>query len=185
MHVDCQQKWTAKNLCTRHYRQMYYRSSEAKRKQYYANNRERILEYGKNYREDNKQRRAIQARQYRQDNKEVISQKQRQRRANNKEIYNGYVATRRARQRNATIENLPTDYFKIILKFYDNQCGLCSTTDRLTLDHVIPLSEGGTHSMSNFGILCLSCNSIKNNKVVKDYRKQIYSEESESDIKDR
>lgn len=35
-----------------------------------------------------------------------------------------------------------------------------------TVDHVIPLSRGGEHSMANVKCACLSCNSAKRDKAV-------------------
>lgn len=37
--------------------------------------------------------------------------------------------------------------------------------DELTVDHVIPLSKGGTNHRSNLAILCRPCNSAKGDRV--------------------
>ena len=53
---------------------------------------------------------------------------------------------------------------------YNNQCLSCgSTTKKLTLDHVVPLSLGWSNTIDNAQPLCLSCNSRKNAKII-DYR---------------
>lgn len=44
-------------------------------------------------------------------------------------------------------------------------CALCGSTDRLEIDHIKPLAEGGTHEDSNLRVLCLSCNRRKSYKV--------------------
>jgi 5-methylcytosine-specific restriction endonuclease McrA len=41
--------------------------------------------------------------------------------------------------------------------------------DELTVDHVIPLSVGGTNWLKNLQPLCSSCNSSKHTKHI-DYR---------------
>jgi len=38
-------------------------------------------------------------------------------------------------------------------------CGRCGSTEDLTGDHIVPLSEGGMNALSNIGVLCRSCNA--------------------------
>lgn len=42
-----------------------------------------------------------------------------------------------------------------------HKCVLCGSTERLTLDHVVPLIRGGTNLDSNLRTLCEPCNHIK------------------------
>ena len=39
-------------------------------------------------------------------------------------------------------------------------------SDRLTVDHVVPLSRGGTHALDNLKVACLSCNDKKGAKLL-------------------
>lgn len=43
-------------------------------------------------------------------------------------------------------------------------CG-CSLLDNKHLDHIIPLSKGGMHSLKNVQYLCPHCNLVKHNKI--------------------
>lgn len=43
----------------------------------------------------------------------------------------------------------------------DSVCGFCGTKERLTIDHIIPISLGGKNIISNTQILCLNCNTRK------------------------
>lgn len=43
----------------------------------------------------------------------------------------------------------------------DYKCLHCGTNKRLSVDHVIPESKGGTSDLSNLQTLCISCNSRK------------------------
>jgi len=56
-----------------------------------------------------------------------------------------------------------------ILWSHRYRCLCCGSEDDITMDHIIPLSKGGTHSMENIQPLCLSCNSRKGTKFT-DYR---------------
>lgn len=54
--------------------------------------------------------------------------------------------------------------------YYDHRCVCCGKQlQRLTVDHVIPLSKGGRNTISNLQPLCRSCNSKKHDKAI-DYR---------------
>jgi len=40
-----------------------------------------------------------------------------------------------------------------------------------TLDHIIPKSKGGSHTYDNVTLLCRSCNIIKGDKIIKQFKK--------------
>ena len=55
------------------------------------------------------------------------------------------------------------------------RCGICSGYEReqhyvgrnkLTMDHIIPLSKGGGHSYKNIQLAHFGCNSRKHNKII-------------------
>ena len=58
-------------------------------------------------------------------------------------------------------------------RFLDSQSKCCychkpfNSKRKKTVDHVIPISKGGLHMMSNLAIACLSCNSSKNNRLIR------------------
>jgi 5-methylcytosine-specific restriction endonuclease McrA len=37
-----------------------------------------------------------------------------------------------------------------------------------TIDHIAPISKGGTHTWDNVGLACKRCNSLKSNNTVFD-----------------
>jgi 5-methylcytosine-specific restriction endonuclease McrA len=45
-------------------------------------------------------------------------------------------------------------------------CQYCGSTKRLTLDHVIPRSKGGTHTWDNVVTACEKCNSAKGDRLL-------------------
>lgn len=52
---------------------------------------------------------------------------------------------------------------------YGHRCLCCGEQKKLTVDHVIPVSKGGTNDISNLQPLCQSCNTRKRDKII-DYR---------------
>ena len=54
---------------------------------------------------------------------------------------------------------------------YNNRCLCCGKRRKLTADHVIPVSKGGTSNISNIQPLCGPCNSRKGAKTI-DFRKK-------------
>lgn len=56
--------------------------------------------------------------------------------------------------------------FKQLMAKYKYQCVHCKESDSqlLTIDHIKPVSKGGSDAMSNLQILCRSCNSSKGNR---------------------
>ena len=46
------------------------------------------------------------------------------------------------------------------------KCQYCSSTRRLTIDHVVPKSKGGGESFNNLVVACSSCNTKKGNKLL-------------------
>jgi 5-methylcytosine-specific restriction endonuclease McrA len=53
-----------------------------------------------------------------------------------------------------------------ILKAHKYRCYYCKKKEKLTMDHVIPLSKKGQHTKENLVPACQSCNSKKSNKLI-------------------
>ena len=56
-----------------------------------------------------------------------------------------------------------------VLATYGENCLACGSDDPPTIDHVVPISKGGSNTIENIQPLCQSCNSRKHTKVI-DYR---------------
>lgn len=54
---------------------------------------------------------------------------------------------------------------------YGPFCFRCSTSKNLTVDHIIPKSQGGTNAWANMQLLCRDCHKVKDESVGtnKDY----------------
>jgi diadenosine tetraphosphate (Ap4A) HIT family hydrolase len=60
-----------------------------------------------------------------------------------------------------------------VLKRAGSRCELCGVSTEiraLEIDHIIPRSKGGSDEISNFQVLCTSCNGTKNNRDDTDFR---------------
>ena len=77
-----------------------------------------------------------------------------------------------------TVEDEEVDYYNVRenrRKIYERDdyvckyCGQQLTLMTSTLDHVVPVSEGGDNGKDNLVTACLSCNSRKNRKPVGDF----------------
>lgn len=54
----------------------------------------------------------------------------------------------------------------------DGKCAICGKPvkySKMTIDHVTPLSQGGTNEFSNLQLSCHSCNRLKNNFTADEF----------------
>lgn len=70
---------------------------------------------------------------------------------------------------------LTTKEWRQILEIYGNRCLKCGSTEKIQIDHVVPLSKGGEHSYKNVQPLCHVCNNKKQAGIV-DYRIAFFSD---------
>lgn len=90
-----------------------------------------------------------------------MKNKERLRVADNKKRLN-----RNYSKKNGTLTN--SEWLKI-LSNQAGKCYYCGSTDRITMDHVIPLCRGGGHHASNIVAACKSCNSSKWKHTVEEW----------------
>lgn len=67
----------------------------------------------------------------------------------------------RARALAAQGEGIPTRMFGHWLDAWGGRCAYCGVDGPLTIDHITPLTEGGSHEPHNLAPACASCNSTK------------------------
>lgn len=70
------------------------------------------------------------------------------------------------------LKGLRTEYMRLRRKLLptvfsrDNHaCQDCGATEKLTIDHIIPLFHGGSNDLANLRTLCLTCNCRKGSKM--------------------
>jgi 5-methylcytosine-specific restriction endonuclease McrA len=66
------------------------------------------------------------------------------------------------------------DWYKI-KEHYKNCCAYCKNEfDKLTIDHVVPLSRGGLHEYDNIVPSCGPCNRSKGKKLLSEWHGRTY-----------
>lgn len=63
-------------------------------------------------------------------------------------------------------DELTAEQWQRVLEYYDYRCAYCDKQlgQKVTIDHVIPVSRGGKHSIDNVVPACRSCNSKKRDR---------------------
>ena len=93
---------------------------------------------------------------------------------NNPDKIRNYNRTQRARRKFAiqASESATTQEVKTWIDAQNPVCSYCAielSPDQIQLDHVTPLSKGGSHTIDNFAISCRSCNCSKGNKTLDEF----------------
>lgn len=167
---DCHRKWRQEN-------REQVRKNDRRR---YAENPERERERAQRWREANRETVNERAKTYYQENNGL--ERARERRRKDPERFR--AAVRRSYQKNrakrldwAHRRRLIVDSGEVSLGALDallaSPCSYCGATERIEIDHVIPLSRGGTHAEENLTSACRSCNASKGNRLLAEWREGV------------
>ena len=152
---------------------------EILRKSYKKHKEKRIQEKAE-YRESNRKLLADKQKEYYRENKEECIEYQKKYRAYNKERIRDYWKMYRATEQGKTVKRNSNHKRRTLTKNGDvtvqqlkelyltaKNCYWCNTKlnkNNTHLDHLMPLSKGGEHTLSNLVISCPTCNLQKNAK---------------------
>lgn len=154
-------------------------------KKWEMNNAARFKEMNNNWKKAHKKQRAAESKKWAKAHPEYRQEVGKLWRANHpdygkhwrkkhRDKINNYAQIRRARLAGVNSE-LTTDEWEAVLEFYGHKCLCCGKDNvKLTVDHVVPILLGGTHTVDNVQPLCGPCNSRKKAKHI-DYRKELYA----------
>lgn len=150
------------------------RTSDCKacRKTDYEANREQRLAYAKDHHEKNRDKILDYQRAYAEARREEKNAKQRAYHKANPQVAREAAMRRRARKAAADIYD-PSLHWTTVAARDGMNCHYCGvltvpkSDDRKlwpTVDHIIPITRGGDHSMANSVLACQSCNARKGNR---------------------
>ena len=148
----------------------FYSRNKIKRldqiKLWQVKNQAQIKAKASDWESNNKQRRSIQRLNWQQSNAEKVKQYSKNWAKNNQQKVNLKTQRRRARFLKSDIRIISK---KDSMRLNNSLCFYCNQK-ATSLDHVIPLSRGGRHSIGNLVSCCKTCNSSKNEKTVMEWR---------------
>jgi len=143
-----------------------YRREQMKR--LYQNNPDKFRERKRLAYQNNPEKFAERHRKWLRENKEKVRETAKRWRRNNPEKRRFQSSLRAARKRNAE-GKFTFGEWELLKKQYSHTCPMCGRKEpkiKLTIDHIIPISKGGSNWIENIQPLCGSCNNRKYTKII-------------------
>lgn len=140
-----------------------------------ANNPDRVAERAKGYHEAAKDERNAMCRTWYAENKEYSAEYRKVYRAENPEVYRNAHRRRRALLAGAEGSHTALDV-ALIAGQQKNKCAYCKckiTPDTRHVDHITPISKGGTNWPNNLQLTCAPCNLRKKDKDPINFAQQL------------
>ena len=137
------------------------------RKEYNLKNKDRNNKVCREWHEKNKDKANARRKQWNLDNYEKAKLKDKNYAKNNPEILRNKANLRRARVLSNGIYEINKKELK---KLYAQNCFYCESNEKIQLDHVIPISKGGSHSIGNIVPACRKCNLEKSDKFIAEWK---------------
>jgi len=183
MKLNCKH---CKNLFIQKYFNQKYCSFSCRNKLYTKKSKDRILTYNKVYYKENKQlysnlcksyyelhkdelriKSLERYRRYKRDNPDRLRNINIKATQKYKKTEKGKLVARcdRHRRRNKDIGKIDIKLWLNKLIDFGGKCAYCGSLEKIQIDHIIPISKGGSNHIDNLQPLCLHCNISKGSKI--------------------
>lgn len=130
----------------------------------YLKNKEKVLQRSKEWARENHGRRLEIQKKWRETNKDLSNQLIRDWQSRNREKMVAACSRRRALIAGVG-GNYTANRIKELIKLQKNKCACCKQhLMKYHVDHIQPISKGGSNSIENIQILCPRCNQTKSNR---------------------
>ena len=154
---------------SRAYRAANTEKIAVKKRAEYAANREKILPKKRDNYAANRAKYAAQNRAYRLANHAQILEGKRVYRLANPEKIAVLNLRRRARRLSNGVFAVTVAEIAALLA---EPCYICQSAPSVHVDHVVPLSRGGRHSIGNLAGACADCNLSKNDRYLIEHKRR-------------
>jgi hypothetical protein len=134
---------------------------------WYRQNAERAKAMSRAWQRANPDRVAVITKRWRDANPERVRQKFKEWYYANRDKAAEMARRRRAREFGVE-EHFTAVMAGFAFDFWDRRCAHCNSAEKLCIDHWLPLSKGYPLMMSNAVVLCVSCNSAKQDNMPED-----------------
>ena len=134
-------------------------------KEYYLKNKDKLLARSKKWNKENKPKMKVIRRKWRVRNQDKNRQLAKSWAKRNPKYIHHNAKLQSFKRRNAE-GSFTLKEWNDLKRKYNFRCYLCGKRKKLTVDHFIPLSKGGTNYIDNIRPACLSCNCSKGSKVL-------------------
>ena len=166
------------NVCLKVKKLEWFTTKVGAKYGHYSQCKKCVSEKVKIYYKINRKKRLAYTKKWAKENRDIINKASRRYYKRNKEKHLILVKHRRARALKAE-GSFTKQEWEDLKKKYNYSCAICGLSEPfnqyrkwLTLDHIQPLSKGGTNYIMNIQPLCFVCNSVKKDKgIVRTYRK--------------
>ena len=169
------------NACrekSRGYRKEHRDVLRVQEKEYKDAHRDKIRLHDIFYRNEHHEKLIAQSREYNARHSDVRNANSREYKRDNPMQFRVYEHNRRARKR----ENGGTFSFKELNEQFERQEGFCYYCGRLLyssfdndihIDHMTPISRGGSNEISNIALSCATCNLKKHAKTAEEFLQEM------------
>lgn len=107
---------------------------------------------------------------YRKENSQKIKQNAKAWNQANRQKFNIHVSTSKIKRKLSKDAKAFRILDKEFRRIYASSCVFCGSNEKVGMNHNIPISRAGNHSIGNLQPVCRSCSTRKQNKLVSEYK---------------